>query len=137
VAAHGATEVTAAADVTTVTSCRGQRAVSPGRLQRSVPFVVGHVSTATEILTLLRRRAGGQFSPAADTKLLAETGAEARSRMIDAARVVGANWVLGLRYGSSGTADDMSEIIAYRTAVRAVEIELGPADFNYGAGMDE
>ena len=60
-AAHGATEVTAAADVTTVTSCRRQRAVSPGRLQRSVPFVVGHVLTATEILTLLRRRAGVSF----------------------------------------------------------------------------
>jgi uncharacterized protein YbjQ (UPF0145 family) len=57
--------------------------------------------------------------------------------MIDAARVVGANWVLGLRYGSSGTADDMSEIIGYRTAVRAVEIELGPADSDDGAGIDE
>ena len=71
------------------------------------------------------------------TKLLTETRAEARSRMIDAAREVGANWVLGLRYGSSETADDMSEIIGYRTAVRAVEIELGPADSDDGAGVDE
>jgi uncharacterized protein YbjQ (UPF0145 family) len=71
------------------------------------------------------------------TKLLAETRADAWSRMIDAAREVGANWILGLRYGSSETADDMSEIIAYRTAVRVVEIELGPAESNYGVGIDE
>jgi hypothetical protein len=70
-------------------------------------------------------------------KLLAETRAEARSRMIDTVREVGANWVLGLRYGSSETADDMSEIIAYRTAVRAVEIELGPADSDDAAAIDE
>jgi hypothetical protein len=43
----------------------------------------------------------------------------------------------GLRYGSSEPADDISEIIGYRTAVRAVEIELGPADSDDGAGVDE
>ena len=43
----------------------------------------------------------------------------------------------GRRYGRSETTDDMSEIIAYRTAVRAVEIELGPADSNDGAGVDD
>jgi len=44
---------------------------------------------------------------------------------------------LGLRYGSSETADDMNEIIGYRTAVRVVQIELGPADSNDGVAIDE
>jgi hypothetical protein len=57
--------------------------------------------------------------------------------MIDAARGLVPVGYLGLRYGSSETADDMNEIIGYRTAVRVVEIELGPADSNDGAAIDE
>ena len=57
--------------------------------------------------------------------------------MIDAARGVGANWVFGAALWQLKTADDMNEIIGYRTAVRVVEIELGPADSNDGAAIDE
>ncbi|WP_119680028.1 YbjQ family protein [Indioceanicola profundi] len=51
------------------------------------------------------------------TELMEEARAEALARMIAAARELGADAVVGLRFGTAGITDGASEILAYGTAV--------------------
>ena len=64
------------------------------------------------------------------TKLLREARSEARQRLIDEARALGANAILAVRFDCNEIGDVMSEITAYGTAVtieRLPEPELADA----------
>jgi uncharacterized protein YbjQ (UPF0145 family) len=65
----------------------------------------------------LRTISGGEV--AGYTKLLTAARNEAHDRLRDAARAVGANAVIAMRFDSSEIGDLMSEIVAYGTAVTA------------------
>lgn len=52
------------------------------------------------------------------TELLQESRAEATSRMVSAARELGANAIVNVRFTTSSVAQGASEILAYGTAVR-------------------
>jgi uncharacterized protein YbjQ (UPF0145 family) len=51
------------------------------------------------------------------TKLLAESREQALDRMVEEARGLGANAVIGVRFVTSMVAQGMAELLAYGTAV--------------------
>jgi uncharacterized protein YbjQ (UPF0145 family) len=63
----------------------------------------------------LRTITGGEVG--GYTKLLADSRNEARSRLMDAAREVGGNAIIGMRFDCNEIGDIMTEIAAYGTAV--------------------
>ncbi len=85
--------------------------------------VLGIVSGSTvrarhigkDLLAGLKNIVGGEVSEY--TELLAEARDEAIRRMIEKARVLGANAVVNVRLGSSQVAQGAAEILAYGTAV--------------------
>lgn len=56
------------------------------------------------------------------TELLEESRQEAMSRMIDKARALGANAVVGIRFSTSNIAQGASELFVYGTAVRVTPL---------------
>ena len=63
----------------------------------------------------LRALVGGEITDY--TKMLAEAREQALDRMIEEARRVGANAVIGVRFTTSSVMQSASEILAYGTAV--------------------
>ena len=57
------------------------------------------------------------------TELLEESRQEAMSRMIDKARAMGANAVVGIRFSTSNIAQGASELFVYGTAVRVEPLQ--------------
>lgn len=68
-----------------------------------------------DIMAGLKTLVGGELR--GYTELLEEARREALSRLQDGARALGANAVLGLRFGTASITDGASEIVAYGTAV--------------------
>lgn len=87
--------------------------------------VLGIVSGSTvrarnigrDIVAALRNLAGGEVVEY--TELLASSRNEALSRMIEKAKILGANAVLGVRFATSSIMSGAAEIVAYGTAVVA------------------
>ncbi|MEM4485794.1 MAG: YbjQ family protein [Zestosphaera sp.] len=85
--------------------------------------VLGIVSGSTvrarnvgrDIVAALRNLAGGEIVEY--TELLASSRNEALSRMIEKAKAMGANAVLGVRFATSSIMSGAAEIVAYGTAV--------------------
>jgi uncharacterized protein YbjQ (UPF0145 family) len=71
-----------------------------------------------------RTIAGGEV--AGYTKLLRESRTEARGRMAEEARALGANAVVAMRFDCNAIGDIMTEIAAYGTAITAQQIALAP-----------
>jgi uncharacterized protein YbjQ (UPF0145 family) len=69
-----------------------------------------------DILAFFRCLTGGEVHEY--TKILAETREQALDRMIDHAKVMGADAVIGFRFVSSEIASHAAEILAYGTAVK-------------------
>ncbi|MEM2021092.1 MAG: YbjQ family protein [Zestosphaera sp.] len=88
-----------------------------------VKKVLGLVSGSTvrarnigrDIMASLRNLAGGEIVEY--TELLASSRNEALSRMIEKAKALGANAVLGVRFTTSAIMSGAAEIVAYGTAV--------------------
>ena len=57
------------------------------------------------------------------TELLEESRQEAMSRMIDKARGLGANAIVGIRFSTSNIAQGASELFVYGTAVRVENVQ--------------
>jgi len=55
------------------------------------------------------------------TEMLNEARQVATKRMVDEAEAMGADAVVGIRYGSASVMDGAAEIIAYGTAVRFID----------------
>ncbi|MEN6428318.1 MAG: YbjQ family protein [Phycisphaerales bacterium] len=68
-----------------------------------------------DILAGLRNLVGGEI--AEYTKLLGESREQALDRMIEEARKLGANAVVGVRFSTSEVMTHAAEILAYGTAV--------------------
>jgi uncharacterized protein YbjQ (UPF0145 family) len=76
-------------------------------------------NTFANLAASLRTVVGGEV--AGFTKLLTVARLEARMRMIDEARKVGANAIVAMRFDCSEIGGIMSEFVAYGTAVTIVE----------------
>ena len=61
------------------------------------------------------------------TEMLDESRRIAVKRMVDEAETLGADAVIGIRYGSAEIATGAAECIAYGTAVRILGSDAGPA----------
>lgn len=69
-----------------------------------------------DIMAGLRGLVGGEVHEY--TKLLAESREQALDRMIDEARSMGANAIVGVRFSTSLMAQGAAELLAYGTAVK-------------------
>ncbi|MEM0899288.1 MAG: YbjQ family protein [Pseudomonadota bacterium] len=69
-----------------------------------------------DILAALRNLIGGEVSEY--TKLLAEAREQAFDRMVQDARAMGADAVVGVRFTTSMVTQGAAEILAYGTAVK-------------------
>ncbi len=92
----------------------------PGyKVRKVLGLVSGSVVRARnigrDIVAGLRNLAGGEIVEY--TELLASSRDEALSRMIEKAKALGANAVLGARFASSAVMSGAAEIVAYGTAV--------------------
>lgn len=89
------------------------------RIERSVGMVFGLVvrsmGLAKGIGAGFRALAGGEVSQY--TKLLEDSRRHALDRMIENARLVGANGVISMRFDASEIGQNLTEIVAYGTAV--------------------
>ena len=68
-----------------------------------------------DIMAFLRGIVGGEVHEY--TKLLAESREHALDRLVEEARSLGGNAVVGLRFMTSQVAANMAELLAYGTAV--------------------
>ena len=92
----------------------------PGyRVKRVIGLVSGSVVRARhigrDILAVLRNIAGGEVKEY--TELLAEARDEAVRRMVERARSMGANAIIGVRFATTAVAAGAAEVLAYGTAV--------------------
>ncbi|MCE4621442.1 MAG: YbjQ family protein [Desulfurococcales archaeon] len=105
--------------VTTLESVPGYR----------VKRILGLVSASTvrarhlgrDITAALRNILGGEIKEY--TELLAEARETAIKRLIEKARAMGANAVIGVRLSTSAVASGAAEILAYGTAVVLEKVE--------------
>ena len=77
-----------------------------------------------DILAGLRNIVGGEIHEY--TKMLAETREQALDRMVEQAREIGADAVVGLRFATSEMMNGASELMAYGTAVVFENDEADP-----------
>ena len=68
-----------------------------------------------DLLASLKNIVGGELT--AYTELLEESRQEAMNRMIEKAKSIGANAVVGIRFSTSNIAQGASELFVYGTAV--------------------
>ncbi len=69
-----------------------------------------------DIAALLRSLVGGEITTY--TKMLAEAREQALDRMVEQARQLGADAIVGVRFSTSYIMANVAEILAYGTAVR-------------------
>ena len=98
----------------------------PGyRIVKTVGIVTGSVVRARHIgkdfMATLRNIVGGEVKEYSE--LLAQARRDALKRMVEEAKKLGANAVIGVRFASSMIMSGVAEILAYGTAV-IVEKEL-------------
>jgi len=101
--------------VTTTESIPGYRIVRVLGIARGGTAKAKHIGK--DIMAALRNLTGGEVVEY--TKLLAEAREEALKRMIEDAKRMGANAVVGVRFMTSMVATGVAEIYAYGTAVVA------------------
>lgn len=68
-----------------------------------------------DIMALFRNIVGGEITDY--TKLMAESREQAIDRMIERAEKLGANAIVGVRFGTSSVMQAAAEILVYGTAV--------------------
>lgn len=69
-----------------------------------------------DIVALIRKVVGGDVKEYAE--LLEEARDEAEERMVAAAKKMGANAIIGIRFSTSSISSGVAEIVVYGTAVR-------------------
>ena len=94
----------------------------PGyRIKKVLGMVSGSVVRARhlgrDILASLRNIVGGEIKEY--TELLAQSRDEAIKRMVEKAKGLGANAVIGIRFTTSAIMSGAAEVVAYGTAVIA------------------
>ena len=99
--------------VATTHTIAGQRIVRTIGLVRGNTIRARHVGH--DLLASLKNIVGGEISDY--TKMIAECREEALDRMMEQARVNGANAVVGVRFATSEMMEHAAELLAYGTAV--------------------
>ncbi len=99
--------------VTTSDTVAGKRIVRALGLARGNTVRARHIGR--DIMAGLRNIVGGEVQEY--TKLLAESREQALDRMVEEARLLGANAIIGTRFVTSMVAQGMAELLAYGTAV--------------------
>ncbi len=87
--------------------------------------IVRSVGLARNIVAFFRNLAGGEVKTY--TRLVEDSRRHALDRMIENAKVLGADGIISMRFDSSEMGSSMTEIVAYGTAVR-----LGSTDHRSG-----
>ena len=100
--------------ICTTSDVAGREVVETLGLVRGATVRAKHIGT--DIVASLRNLVGGEIT--GYSSLLAGAREQALDRMVEEARGLGANAVLGLRMETSTIANGASEIVAYGTAVR-------------------
>jgi len=92
----------------------------PGRPYEVIGLVKGSVvqskHVGRDIMAGLKTIVGGEIR--GYTEMLMEARELATNRMVDEARSLGANAILGVRYESASIMQNAAEVLAYGTAVR-------------------
>jgi len=93
----------------------------PGReIEQVFGLVQGNTIRARffgrDILAGLRTIVGGEIKEY--TKMLAESREQAKDRMIEEARALGANAIVTVRFTTAGMMQGSAELLAYGTAVK-------------------
>lgn len=95
----------------------------PGKKIEAVGMVKGAIVQSKNIgrdfMAGMKTIVGGEIS--GYTEMLNEARTIATRRMIDEAEKLGADAIVGVRYGSSAVMQGAAEILAYGTAVKIVE----------------
>ncbi len=81
--------------------------------------VVQTKNIGRDFMAGMKNLVGGEIT--AYTEMLTEARQIAVKRMVDEAKEMGADAVVGVRYGSSQVMNGAAEVIAYGTAVRFVQ----------------
>ena len=100
--------------LTTTERVPGKRVVETLGLVRGTTIRSRHVGR--DIQAFLRNLTGGEVVEY--TKMLAEAREEAVGRLLEDARRVGANAVIGMRFQTSTIVSGAAEMLCYGTAVR-------------------
>jgi uncharacterized protein YbjQ (UPF0145 family) len=102
--------------------------ISGHRVVRTLGLVYGNTIRARhvgkDILAAFKNLVGGELQEY--TKLMAESREQAVDRMLAAAKGMGANGIINVRFTTSCIMNNASEILAYGDAV-VLEREAGPA----------
>ncbi len=99
--------------VTTTNEVAGHRIVETHGLARGNTLRARHIGR--DIMAGLRGIVGGEITDY--TKMLAEAREQALDRMIEEARNLGANAIVGIQFGTSYVMANVAEILVYGTAV--------------------
>ncbi len=99
--------------VTTTHEVAGKHTIRTLGLVRGNTVRARHLGR--DILAFFRNLVGGEVHEY--TKLLAESREHALDRMVEEARRLGANAIVGVRFSTSEVAHNAAEILAYGTAV--------------------
>ena len=95
----------------------------PGNEIEAVGIVKGTIVQSKNIgrdfMAGMKNLVGGEI--VGYTEMLNEARQLATKRMVDEAKAIGADAIVGVRYGSSAVMQGAAEIIAYGTAVKFLE----------------
>ncbi len=108
--------------VTTTPEICGKRVVRTLGLVRGNSVRGRHVGR--DLIAHLRNAVGGEITEY--TKMMAESREQALDRMVDEARSLGANAIIGVHFAANMSMPGAAELLAYGTAV--VVEDAGPAD---------
>ena len=93
--------------------------VAGKRIVRTLGLVKGNTirsrHVGRDIAAMLRNIVGGEVTDY--TKMIAESREQALDRMIEEAKGMGANAVVGMRFSTSSMMQGAAELLAYGTAV--------------------
>ncbi|RKX64552.1 hypothetical protein DRP44_08120 [candidate division TA06 bacterium] len=99
--------------ITTVEHIEGKRIVKTLGLVKGNTIRARHVGH--DLMAGLKNLVGGEISDY--TKMIAEAREQAIDRMIDNAKAMGANAIVGVRFTTSSVMQGAAELLAYGTAV--------------------
>ena len=95
----------------------------PGKEYEVLGLVKGTVvqtkNVGRDFMAGMKTLVGGEI--VGYTEMLVEARQLATKRMVDEAEALGADAIVGIRYGSSSLMQGAAEVIAYGTAVRILE----------------
>jgi uncharacterized protein YbjQ (UPF0145 family) len=100
--------------ISTVETVTGREVIEILGVARGNTIRARHVGT--DIIAGLRNLVGGEVGEY--TKLMGEAREQAMDRMIDDAKMMGADAIIGMRFSTSMITQGAAEILAYGTAVK-------------------